>query len=193
MVGKGLFIATPSGAPIIADKAPVIIHSIHYYASSTTSTSSWFDDSGTGTLRFQLKSSAVGNKSLDFAPYGVVMPGGAYMLCSASDIVTVGYEAYPSQNPDPYVIAQFTANGPLVSSGKDVIVGGIVLTSTSGGASTITAYHGIDNTGPLAFKLTCPASDMAIHMCPNGMRFPNGLYVQVDGNTNRVFVFNRIP
>jgi hypothetical protein len=80
---------------------------------------------------------------------------------------------------------QRTDDGVIGTSGKKIRVFDILLRSSGGGASTISIYNGTSASGTLMDVMTTSGASVTLHRPFGnvGMQFPNGCFIDVDGNT----------
>lgn len=84
--------------------------------------------------------------------------------------------------------------GPAVSTGanpKPIRLFCVSLISTSGGGSVLSLLNGVDATGTEQVKITGTVSTGTVVNFAGGIRFPNGLYADVDTNcSSATFVYD---
>ncbi len=85
---------------------------------------------------------------------------------------------------------KITADGVIGTSGKVIRAFDIIVRSGAGGAATVSVYDGTSTSGTLMDVITTSGASVTLQRSFGtvGMYFPNGLFIDVDGNTAFVTV-----
>ena len=91
------------------------------------------------------------------------------------------------QRPVGYTV--LTSTGQVITGSGEFI--GVVASSTSSSASSLTLYDGFGSTGRLIFSAYVPAYDSRVFSLGVGIPFVRGLYVVFGGGSSSVTVVFR--